>query len=151
MCVCVIGRHIHLWKVPRMIARIQCCKEKYTLEAQLHTEKKDLKHLVRSIYQGRGPRYMTGWWRGPCAHLLVLTVQACGYDCLTSWPPNKKKKALISRWGDSTLNVYTEVPGVESLQLLIQRTHGSLETLLLQQNPSLTKDQATTVLAKGWI
>lgn len=55
MCVCIRKISSHLGKALRKKEKIKY-KEKYNLKAQLHTEKNDRTHLVRKIYQGRGPR-----------------------------------------------------------------------------------------------
>ena len=152
-CVCGIGIHSHLWKALRITAQIKCCKEKCNLEAQLHLEKNDLKHSVRNIHQGRGAEYTGG-------SAWVMERAICpptGTHGPNSWSPasylmttptQEKKKASTSRWGNSTDNVYTKILQVIFLRLLIQRTWSSLDTLLLQQNPSLAKNQVMTSVCK---
>lgn len=131
-----------------MIAEIKC-KEKRMLEAQLHTEKNDLKHSVRNFHQGRRPRVERKWWREVslgCQIHLPTYWDSQSKPKATTIPHNdhpNQEESCISKWDNSTDNVNKKVLGVECLQLLIQ-DHGVLWTLLPQQNPSLAKHQAMT-------
>ena len=128
VCVSVIGRCVHLWKAPGMRAQIKCLKQKYKMEAQLHTGNNDLKHSVRNIYRGRGPRVVgTLPWAGGDGH-SPTHWDSQFKPVITTVPHHElhlEKESFNLEMRQHTPNVYTKVPGVESLQLLIQKTHSS--------------------------
>ena len=111
-----------------MRAQIKCLKQKYKMEAQLHTGNNDLKHSVRNIYRGRGPRVVgTLPWAGGDGH-SPTHWDSQFKPVITTVPHhelNLEKESFNLEMRQHTPNVYTKVPGVESLQLLIQKTHSS--------------------------